>query len=226
MCGFLRRPDAEVHRCAHARGRARCRWCGPEPLSLGDELNELHQAHERSHCRSQRVEKQLLTPSSLPQERVRGPAVRGTADGARGKDDRPVLRARRTLPGELATGVDGRVWFTYGHGVGAMAPDGHVTLYRLAGVDPNGLAIGPDGAVWVTDVVSGGVVAAVRIGRGDDLVSSVGLRPARRGCRGRCLPHRRGWRSDLSGLSRRRGAARRSVARSPTRTDSTRHMVA
>lgn len=61
-------------------------------------------------------------------------------------------------PGDLATGLDGRVWFTYGHGVGAMAPDGRVTLYRLPGVDPNGLAVGPDGAVWVTDVVSGGVV--------------------------------------------------------------------
>jgi streptogramin lyase len=51
----------------------------------------------------------------------------------------------------VTRGPDGRVWFTFLHGIGAVEPDGRVTLHRLPGIDPASITAGPDGALWMTD---------------------------------------------------------------------------
>jgi streptogramin lyase len=74
----------------------------------------------------------------------------------------PSLPHESSLPGGVATGPDGAVWFTElnsypftdGVGrVGRLTPDGALTEYSVPGTDdaPNAIAQGPDGNLWFTN---------------------------------------------------------------------------
>jgi streptogramin lyase len=60
-------------------------------------------------------------------------------------------------PGEMATGPDGNVWFTFSGGTtkafGKITPDGTVTEYDSPGnVTLKGITAGPDGNLWATAI--------------------------------------------------------------------------
>jgi hypothetical protein len=62
----------------------------------------------------------------------------------------PVPRATG-LPGRIAAGPDGAMWFTEPHAIGRIAASGQLTTFPLAGAAvPHDVAAGRDGAVWFT----------------------------------------------------------------------------
>jgi virginiamycin B lyase len=54
-----------------------------------------------------------------------------------------------TLPGGIAPGPDGALWFGEDGGIGRISTAGVITQYSVAG-SPAGIASGPDGALWFT----------------------------------------------------------------------------
>src|SRR5260370_1522739 len=66
-----------------------------------------------------------------------------------------------SMPGAIANGPDGNLWFTESNSqsgsggtdrIGRMSPDGSVTEFPLgAHAEPSGIAVGPDGNLWFTE---------------------------------------------------------------------------
>ena len=55
-------------------------------------------------------------------------------------------------PGSMIAAPDGRVWFTWEHGLGRVDLDGSVRLYRIAGASSDALTVAADGALWFVSV--------------------------------------------------------------------------
>jgi streptogramin lyase len=82
------------------------------------------------------------------------------------------------MPGGIATGPDGNLWFTEAgvNRIGMITPAGVITEFGLAtaSATPNFITVGPDGALWFSQTGTN------RIGRISTMGSSPSLRSRRR----------------------------------------------
>jgi virginiamycin B lyase len=61
------------------------------------------------------------------------------------------------LPGSIAVGPDGNIWFTSPQEglIRSITTSGKLTKVRIPAETPAGIALGPDGAVWFTEQPNG-----------------------------------------------------------------------